>query len=167
LAAPGSRRSRRLTQIAEEVLHCALCVAVVEDLSDQVHELWRHPRPAQRKPFDDVAGKIHRLREETTKRLANRGAVDDPAPDVQLCGDLNGVRRLDVEVVAESQHDRHGGMALAKTQQLAFEGVDVPGARAELDAEYRARAELPALDVIRVDRAAEVGVRRGGDGNRE
>ena len=140
---------------------------VPENLLDQDDELRWQRRPSQREPLDDIGSEVDRVGEKSAERLTNRIAVDDHASHVELCGNLNDVRGLYVELFAQSQHDRHSGIVPPKVKDIALERLDVPRPWTELEPDDGARAEIARQDAARVGRAAEAGVRRGGDGNRQ
>jgi hypothetical protein len=140
-----------------------------EDLSDQVGQLRWHRGLAQREPLGDVRWQVDWLGEESTQRLTNRIAVDEHATYVQLCGDLDEMRRLGVERGTESQDDRHRGVALPNVKDTALEGVEIEaaGSLRDREPEDRAGAEIARSNAIDVDGAPERRVRRRDDGDHQ
>jgi hypothetical protein len=167
LVTSRARGSRGLTDIVEQRIHRGSRRAVKEDFSDQVGELRRHRRMLQREPLDDVRGQVDRLGEEPGQGLANRVAVDEHTTHVQLCGHLDEMSRLGVERATESEHERHGGVTLPNVKQAALERVEVADSLTDLEPENRAGAEIGRSNAIDVDGAAERGVGRRYDGDRQ
>ena len=74
---------------------------------------------------------------------------------------------LGIERTIESKDDRHRRVTVADVKQPALERIEITGALSDLEPEDRAGAEIARSNASDVDGAAEVGVWRRYDRDRQ